>query len=61
MDGDHGPATGYVVYYASAPDGPFTVLATPNLSFHIDSVTTTDAYYIVGARNACGTSGEEPF
>jgi hypothetical protein len=57
----HGPATGYVVYYATAGDGPFTVLASPNLTFHIDSETTTDVYYLVGARNACGTSGEEPF
>ncbi len=28
---------------------------------HTDSISPDQAFYLVGARNGCGSSGEEPF
>src|SRR4030095_7862330 len=49
-------ATGYTVYRAPGPEGPFTVLATPSAPSTIDTQATngTTCVYAVAARNAGG-------
>ena len=43
-------------------DGPFELLKQVGSTSTSDPDTITEvAYYLIGARNACGSSGEEPF
>jgi hypothetical protein len=61
IDGTHGAATAYDVYRASSALGVFGFLASGGATTYTDSSQTSDpAFYLVGARNDCGTSGEEP-
>jgi hypothetical protein len=61
QDETHAAPTSYDIFSTNALPGEFGLLANETLTFHIDDVTTDDRYYLVGARNACGSSGEEPF
>jgi hypothetical protein len=60
-DGSHAAATSYDVFHSAAAEDGFAVLANTATT----SMTDTDApavrHYLVGARNGCGSSGEEPF
>jgi hypothetical protein len=58
-DGTHGAATAYDVFRGA----PFQAVASVGTTTHTDTTSpaTGLTVYLVGARNACGSSGEEPF
>ncbi len=61
-DGTHGAATAYDVFAGGAAPGPFGLLASVGTTSHTDASGVPGvAYYVVSARNGCGSSGEEPF
>jgi hypothetical protein len=60
----HTAATGYTVFRSTAlSPSAFGWLANPSATTYTDtnSPTTGLVFYLVGARNSCGSSGEEPF
>jgi hypothetical protein len=63
VDGLHDAASSYDVFRStSASSGIFHVQANVTTETHTDSDTSpSSAYYLVSARNGCGSSGEEPF
>ncbi len=63
VDGAHNAATAYDVFrQTTAPNAPFNVLAQVAQTGYTDSDTSPPiAFYLVSARNSCGSSGEEPF
>jgi len=63
VDGSHAAATGYDVFRRElSAVGPFELLDQVGGTSASDSDPITDvAYYLIGARNGCGSSGEEPF
>ena len=61
-DATHDPPTSYDVYVSSAPSTGFGLLANVAAPTHVHvGGSAPEAYYLVNARNACGSSGEEPF
>lgn len=63
VDGAHAAATDYDVFRRqSTPVGTFELLTQVAGTSAGDSDPITDvAFYLIGARNGCGSSGEEPF
>lgn len=63
VDVDHAAAASYDVFRATAhPAGPFALHGNVGVTSFTDTdVTPQIAYYVVSARNGCGSSGEEPF
>jgi hypothetical protein len=63
VDSSHDPATSYDIFRATAaPAGDYIILANVSSTAHTDSASPSPrSYYVVGARNSCGSSGEEPF
>lgn len=62
-DASHDPATGYVVYRSGAPDAGFAPDASPTSPFAVladEAGIPSNAYFVVVAENAAGTSGDEP-
>jgi len=59
----HTAATGYDVFrHLATASGTFPRLAAVSGTTHTDTTSgVQNAFYLVSARNACGTSGEEPF
>ena len=62
VDGTHGAATKYDVFRAPA-SGSFAGVAQVVTTSHTDASSPASGLvlYLVGARNGCGSSGEEPF
>ena len=61
VDGTHGAATLYDVFRADLVLNVFGFLTNVLAATHTDSISPDQAFYVVGARNGCGSSGEEPF
>ncbi len=61
VDGTHGAATSYDVFRAGAVPGIFDFLTNVGPTTAGDTSSPDQAFYLVGARNGCGSSGEEPF
>ena len=61
-DGTHSPASSYDVFRATGATLPFRFLVNVSSPTHTDTDEEPQtAFYLVGARNSCGSSGEEPF
>jgi len=61
VDGTHGAATSYDVFRADLVLNVFDFLTNVGATTHTDTSSPAQAFYLVGARNGCGSSGEEPF
>jgi hypothetical protein len=61
VDGTHGAAISYDVFRTEAVLDVFGFLANVGPTTHTDTNSPDQAFYLVGARNGCGSSGEEPF
>ncbi|MEN8150874.1 MAG: hypothetical protein ABFS86_13710 [Planctomycetota bacterium] len=62
-DATHDAAAFYQVYSSSAPDSGFTQDFETTANHHVDSRVTgsgESVYFVVGASNSGGSSGEEP-
>jgi len=59
-DAMHDAPVFYPVYVSSAPDGGFSIKATPSQTLVVRPLDSSTEFYIVGAVNGGGTSGEEP-
>jgi hypothetical protein len=59
----HTAATNYDVFRRlPSTEANFKVLAAAGSTTYTDTTSgTQNAFYLVSSRNACGTSGEEPF
>jgi hypothetical protein len=61
-DATHGAADAYDVFRGPAVPGVFGVAAHVGTTSYSDAGSPPErAFYLVGARNGCGSSGEEPF
>jgi hypothetical protein len=63
VDGSHDAAESYDVYGSTTgPEGGFVRLANVVGPSHAEPLgSSPQVFYVVGARNGCGSSGEEPF
>ena len=62
VDGGHAAADSYDIFRATALEAGFGILSNVATTNYTDTDTSPSiAFYLVGGRNGCGSSGEEPF